>query len=77
MCLYLLTFVSNFLRLNIRSDPVVQFFEPKVVCKICQREGHSQVSCDYAASKTGTKMSDADSVFWLYVDPCDRPKGFD
>ena len=67
----------NFLRLNVRSDCVVQYFEPKVVCKICEREGHSQISCDYAESKVGPNMSYADSVFWFYVDPSDRPEGFD
>ena len=64
-------------RLNTRSDPVVQYYEPKVVCKICDREGHSQISCDYASSKTGPNLSYEDSVFWLYVDPRDRPEGFD
>ena len=69
--------VSQILRLNVRSDPVVQFFAPKVVCKLCEREGHSKISCDYASSKVGPHMSYEDSVFWMYVHPCDRPKDFD
>ena len=66
----------NYLRLNIRSDPVVQYFEPRIVCKICESEGHSQISCPYAASKVGPNMSYEDSVFWSYVDPSDCPEGF-
>ena len=60
-----------------RSDPVVGYFEPKVTCKICNREGHSLISCDYASSKVGENMSYSDWVFWQYVDPCDRPEGYD
>ena len=54
----------------------MQFFEPRIVCKICESEGHSQISCPYAASKVGPNMSYEDSVFWSYVDPCDCPEGF-
>ena len=61
-------------RVNLRSDNVVQYYEPKIVCGLCEREGHSQVSCDYASSKVGENMSYF--VFWSYVDPIDRPEGF-
>ena len=68
--------ITYLYRLNVRSDCVVQFFDPKVMCKLCEREGHTQVSCDFAASRTGPNLSYEDSVFWLYVDPCDRPESF-
>ena len=63
--------------MNIISDPVVQFFQPKLHCNICDREGHTSLSCDFAESKVGPNMSYADSVFWMFVDPCDRPEGFE
>ena len=63
-------------RVNLRSDNVVQYYEPKIVCGLCEREGHSQVSCDYASCKVGENMSYEDYVFWSYVDPIDRPEGF-
>ena len=66
-----------FVRVNVRSDCVVGFYEPKLLCKLCDREGHTQISCDYAASKVGPNMSYADSVFWQFVDPDDRPEGYD
>ena len=64
-------------RVNLRSDSVVQFYEPKIQCKLCDREGHTQVSCDLASSRVGENMSYEDAVFWHYVDPEDRPEGFD
>ena len=63
-------------RVNVRSDPVVGHFEPKVSCKICHREGHSKMSCDYSEKKSGDNMSYEDWVFWQYVDPCDCPDGY-
>ena len=60
-----------------RSDPVVQSYQPKVVCRLCDREGHSNISCDYASRNVGEHMSYADSVFWLYVVPSERPEGFE
>ena len=50
-----------------RSDCVVGFYEPKLLCKLCDREGHTQISCDYAASKVGPNMSYADSAFWQFL----------
>ena len=60
-----------------KSDCIVQHYEPKTVCKLCDREGHSQVSCDYASRRNGENITPEDSVFWCYVDPSDRPEGFD
>ena len=54
----------------------MQFYEPKIVCRLCEREGHSQISCDYASRKVGENLTYEDSVFWCYVDPSDRPEGF-
>ena len=54
----------------------MQYFEPKMGCKLCDRVGHTQVSCDYAESKVGENMSYEDAVFWCYVHPEDRPAGF-
>ena len=62
--------------MNLRSDCVVQFFEPKLVCSLCGREGHSNRSCDLSPSKVGQNMPHDDFLFWSYVDPCDRPEGF-
>ena len=45
--------ISDLYRLNIRSDPVVQHYEPKVICRICGHEGHSHLSCDYCTKKLG------------------------
>ena len=67
---------KNFLRLNVRSDPVVQFYEPKVVCRICDHQGHTSMNCNYAASRIGPNMSYEDFVFWSYVDPSERPEGY-
>ena len=63
--------------MNLRSDCLVQFYEPKIECKLCSRIGHSQTSCDLASRKVGENMTYEDSVFWHYVDPEDRPEGFD
>ena len=63
-------------RMNVRSDPVVQYYEPKVLCKACGCEGHSRISCDYAEGKFGNDMSIEDFMFWSHVDPCDRPASF-
>ena len=60
-------------RLNVRSDPVVQYYEPKVLCKICGHEGHSQIGCEYAEGKVDDNMSLEDILFWSHVHPCDRP----
>ena len=51
-------------------------FWPKVVCRICESEGHTQISCPLAVSKVGANMSYEDYMFWCFVDPCDRPEGF-
>ena len=56
---------------------MVGYYEPKVMCNICEREGHTQRSCDFAESRLGQNMSIADWYFWLHVDPSDRPEGFD
>ena len=64
------------LRLTIRSDPVVQFFEPQVFCKICEGFGHSQISCDYSDKNGGGNMKYEDLVFWKYVDPLEQPDYF-
>ena len=66
---------SSLFRLNVRSDGVVQFYEPKIVCKLFDRQGSSQISFDFASSKVGPNMNYEDSVFWFYV--CDRPDGFE
>ena len=63
-------------RMNVRSDLGVQFFEPKVVCGLCEREGHSQLKCDYHSSRVGQNMSYEDFLFWCHVDPCDCPEDF-
>ena len=65
ICMYDVCFTS---RLSVRSDCVVQFHHPKIVCQLCERK----LSCDYAAGRTGQNMSYDDSVFWCYVDPIDR-----
>ena len=51
-------------RMTIRSDPLVQFFEPQVKCKICGGLGHSQISCEYSPRRSGAHMSHEDFVFW-------------
>ena len=63
-----------FFRINIRSDPVVQFYDPKVVCQICGRIGHTQISCDYSDKKSRSDMSYEDYIFWQYVDPSEQPE---
>ena len=55
---------------------MVQFFEPKVSCKICGGQGHSQMSCEYSSKKSGADMSFEDFVFWKYVDPSEQPESF-
>ena len=67
----------NIGRVNVRSDCVVGHFEPRVVCQICDREGHSQISCEYGSSRIGQNMSATDWMFWQFVDPSDRPEGMD
>ena len=60
--------------MNLRSDCVVQYFEPKILCKLCGREGHSQLSCDFSSGKLGQNMAHEDFVFWSFVDPCNCPE---
>ena len=61
----------------VKSDPVVQFFEPGLECYLCQGEGHTHRSCPQASRVVGPDMSFEDWVFWSYVAPCDRPEGYD
>ena len=60
--------------MNIHSDPVVQSYEPVVVCKLCGDQGHSKLSCTYTKARNLADMSHEDSVFWNYVHPADRPE---
>ena len=60
--------------MNIHSDPVVQSYEPVVVCKLCGDQGHSKLSCTYTKARNLANMSHEDSVFWNYVHPADRPE---
>ena len=60
--------------MNIHSDPVVQFHEPVVVCKLCGEHGHSKLSCTYTKALDPVNMSHEDSVFWSYVHPANRPE---
>ena len=59
--------------MTIRSDPVVQFFEPKISCRICGAIGHSSISCVYASKFCGANMSLEDKQFWSCVDPSEQP----
>ena len=52
-------------RLTVRSDPVVQFFEPEVICKICRERGHSQITCQYSVNKADMTVEDFE--FWKCV----------
>ena len=63
-------------RMTIRSDPMVQYFEPQVKCKICGGLGHSQISCEYSPDRSGAGMRYEDFIFWRYVDPSEQPEGF-
>ena len=58
-------------RMTIRSDPVVQYFEPEVVCKVCGARGHTQISCYY--SSNNTTMSCEDLKFWKCVNQNEQP----
>ena len=60
----------------VRSDPVVQYYQPVVVCRLCEGEGHTHLSCPLSANKVGADMPYEDWVFWGYVAECDRPEGF-
>ena len=60
-------------RQNVCSDPVVQFYEPRINCQVCLAEGHTQISCPYAESKVASDMPYADVVFYSYVHPDNRP----
>ena len=64
-------------RVVVRSDPVVRFYEPELLCRLCDGEGHTHLSCHLASSKLGGDMPYEDWVFWTYVAPCDRPEGFE
>ena len=59
--------------MTVRSDPVVQYYEPAVFCKICGGRGHSQLSCEYS-SRAG--MSIEELEFWKYVDQSEQPENF-
>ena len=61
-------------RMNIYSDPVVQLFDPVVVCSVCGEHGHSKRSCRYSKAEDLSNMSQEDRVFWSYVHPKDRPE---
>ena len=63
-------------RINVRSDFLVRFFEPELLCQVCDGEGHTHLACPLASSKMGENMSYQDYVFWCYVAPSDRPEGF-
>ena len=62
-----------FYRLNASSDPVVQYFEPRVLCQVCGEEGHSQISCAFGVSKVAENFSYGDVVFYTYIDEEWRP----
>ena len=68
-----LTIVLFFCRLSIQSDPVVQFYDPVVICSLCGETGHSKKSCHYSKAADRSNMSYEDVVFWSYIDPRDRP----
>ena len=79
LAFYLNNFPCNYLfailaRLNIPSDPVVNFFDPVITCSFCNGKGHSKLSCHYAKAKTPSDISYDDMVFWSYVHPEDRPQ---
>ena len=59
--------------MNVISDPVVQMYEPRIICQVCQAEGHSQISCDYAEGKVADNMAYEDVVFFSYIHPDSRP----
>ena len=61
-------------RLNIHSDPVVQLYEPVVICSKCGGHGHSKASCLYMKAMDTSTMSAEDVMFWTFVHPCDRPE---
>ena len=59
--------------MTIRSDPVVQYFEPLVLCKICGKQGHSQISCDYSLKRSSREMEIEELEFWKLVDESEQP----
>ena len=61
-------------RVNIPSDPVINFYDPVVSCTFCGGKGHSKLSCRYAKAKTTEDISYDDMIFWSYVHPEDRPE---
>jgi hypothetical protein len=63
-------------RINVRSDCLVRFFEPELVCQVCDGEGHTHRACPLASSKVGENMSYQDYIFWCYVAPSDRLEEF-
>ena len=61
-------------RINIISDPVVQYYDPKVLCSICGDIGHSQISCVYSENRSRADMKYEDWLFWQYVDHSEQPE---
>ena len=59
------------IRMNVRSDTLVRFFQPELVCQVCQGEGHTHRACPLASNKVGENISYQDYVFWCYVAPGD------
>ena len=59
--------------MNIHSDPVVQHYDPVIICKVCKVQGHSKVSCPYTHAKDLANISHEDCIFWSFVQPEDKP----
>ena len=66
------SFLHNPIRMTIRSDPVVQHFDPVVQCKICGGRGHSHFSCEYSTNRN-REMIIEEIEFWKYVDQSEQP----
>ena len=60
--------------MNLYSDPVIQFYDPPVVCSVCGEHGHSKKSCLYTRAKDLANLSYEDRVFWSYVQNSDKPE---
>ena len=60
--------------MNIYSDPVIQLCDPPLVCSVCGEHSHTKASCHHVRAEDFANLSHEDTVFWSYIDPCDRPE---
>ena len=53
---------DSLVKLNVTSDPLVRSCKKALICKRCNREGHTAVSC-----REGVIFNDDDVLFWDIV----------